>query len=94
MNTSRIEKLDTYLFFLDDKARVIETATLSRALPFVAEVGLTFSKELKVPAGAEAIAFGYIGETGRNGGGGSDHAGGGGGGGMEDFYNLSKRVKS
>ncbi len=93
MNTSKIEKLDTYLFFLDDEARAIETAALSRALPFVPEVGLTLSKELKVPAGAEAIAFGYFGEAGRNGGGGSDHAGGSGGG-MEDFYDLPKRVKS
>ena len=94
MNTSRIDRLDAYLFFLDDKARVIETAALLSSLPFYAEENLTFTKELKVPTATDSIAFGYYGEARRDGGGGSDPHGGGGGGGLDYFYDLPKKVKS
>lgn len=59
MNARMVDSLDTYLFFLDDRSRVIETAALSSSLPFEAEEILTFTKELKVPQGIKAISFGY-----------------------------------
>lgn len=80
-----VDSLDTYLFFLDDRSRVIETAALSSSLPFEAEEILTFTKELKVPQGIKAISFGYNGEARRDGDGWSNFIGGGG---VETFCDL------
>ena len=94
MNASRINKLDAYLFFLDEGGRVLETAALLRSLPFEAEERLSFSREVKVPPGVSAVSFGYDGEAFRDGDGRMDFQdGGGGGGGVQSFYDLPKRVK-
>jgi len=85
VNAVMINRLDVYLFFLDDSGKVIKTAALLRALPFEVEESLTFSKDLHVPPGIEAISFGYNGEARRSGDRGGD--------GVETFYDLPKRVK-
>ena len=92
MNTRRIERLNVFIFFLDDKSSVIQTAFLSSLISFDPQESLTFARKLKVPTGAYAIAFGYSGEARRDGEGGSDSDGRGGGG-LDFFYDLPKRVK-
>ncbi len=92
LNTRRIERFDSFIFFLDDKSSVIETAVLSTQISFNPEESLSFARELQVPPGAYAIAFGYRGEARRDGEGGSGPDGKGGGG-LDFFYDLPKSVK-
>jgi hypothetical protein len=90
INTRLIRSLNVYLFFVDDQARVLETAWLVRSARFRPEESLSFAKSLKVPAGTAALAFGYDGEAREDGGDGRGDRGGGGGG-LHIFSNLPKR---
>lgn len=88
INSSRIRKLDIYLFFLDEASKVLETALLSRTSIDYLDFGLQFSKNLQVPTGAKSFAFGHRGEAVESGG--DDLRGGGG---VRFFYDLPKRPR-
>lgn len=61
LNINVLRKLDIYLFFLDENARVLETVLLVNALSSNPESPLSFQKELTIPSAATAIDFGYDG---------------------------------
>lgn len=92
LNTSRIETIDFYLFFLDSESRVLNTARLFRSLSLDPEETITFNTSVTPPSGAKSIAFGYSGRAREDGGGGKTSSGmGEGGGGTFLFYDLPKR---
>ena len=83
LNSSRIPKLDIYLFFINSEAKVIKTERLYRALLMQPEAQISFNKTLQVPSGAKAISFGYDGKAIGDGGGEINSETGGGG---ADFF--------
>ncbi len=91
VNVGHIRKLDLYLFFIDDNAKVLETVELASALSSDPDLVLNFDKVLKVPVNAQAFAFGYNGEANQEGRGYLKTGFGEPGGHMESFYNLPKR---
>lgn len=91
LNTSRIERIDVYLFFLDHDSKVLETARLFRAITADPEETIAFKKNLQVPPSAKAIAFGYRGMAREDGGGRHSSEIGEGGGGTFFFDDLPKR---
>lgn len=92
LSSSRINRLNFHLFFLDNEAKVLQTASLARALYAQPETQLYFDTSLPVPSGAQSIAFGYEGKAQEDGGSKGGSAGSGeGGGGTFLFYDLPKR---
>jgi hypothetical protein len=76
-----LRDLRVFLFFLNDKAHVLEANLLARNLTNRVDESLGFTKFYKVPPGTESITFGYDGyvmeaEQRR------------GGGGLKSFYML------
>ncbi len=53
--------LYTYLFFVDESSRVLETVALATAMTGDPAERLNFSRSLNVPNGAVGISFGYDG---------------------------------
>lgn len=60
---SRIDDLDVLIFFLDNNARVLETAYLLRTKSNNPDDFLTFSQAYQVPAATVAFGFGYDGSV-------------------------------
>jgi len=56
-----LRDLRVFLFFLDDKARVLEANMLARSLTNSVDESLRFTKFYKVPPGTVSITFGYDG---------------------------------
>lgn len=61
MNYAGVSRMQTYLFFLDRDARVLETAFFVRPWSSGVEDIQKFSKSYRVPAGTTGISFGYSG---------------------------------
>ena len=63
-----LRDLRVFLFFLDDKARVLKANMLARSLTNRVDESLGFTKLYRVPPGTASITFGYDGyvsETGK-----------------------------
>ena len=56
-----IIRMDTYIFFLDEDSRVLETAPLINVWTNSTRDIQTFSKFHKVPIGTKRVSFGYSG---------------------------------
>ncbi len=78
LNAYQIQTLDLYLFFLDDMAKVLQTARVSSAINVYADDLIHFNQTLQIPPGATALSFGYNGMAREDGGGHGDEGGGGG----------------
>jgi hypothetical protein len=61
MNYDSVRKLFVYMFFLDEKSRVLNTANLVRNLSGDADEVMTFSHRYSVPPGTTSFSFGYQG---------------------------------
>lgn len=90
LNSSRINRIDFYLFFIDDQARVLETRRLYSRRNINPEVTRQFQARLAIPTAARAVSFGYDGRARGDGGDGGGFRGGGGGG-IDLFRELPKR---
>jgi len=58
---TNLRDLKVFLFFLDDKAHVLEANMLARSLTGRVDERLRFTKFYKVPPGTASITFGYDG---------------------------------
>ncbi len=58
---SAVSRMRTYLFFLDQDSRVLETVNFVKAWTSGTEDIQRFSKSYQVPAGTAGISFGYSG---------------------------------
>jgi hypothetical protein len=56
-----LRDLRVFLFFLDDKSRVLEANMLARSLTNSVDESLSFTKFYKIPPGTASITFGYDG---------------------------------
>jgi hypothetical protein len=61
MNYAGVSRMQSYLFFLDQDARVLETAVFVKAWTSGIEDIQEFSATHRVPAGTTGISFGYSG---------------------------------
>ncbi|MBE0583947.1 MAG: hypothetical protein IH612_09285 [Desulfofustis sp.] len=59
----RLNKLDLYLFLLDDASKVLESKKIGQALATDTDTVVTFSETLSLPPGASHLAFGYEGRV-------------------------------
>lgn len=66
-----IDYLYTYLFFVDDASRVLETVSLATTPVGSPDQRIEFARSLVVPVGATGISFGYKGQVSE---GGDDHS--------------------
>lgn len=63
MNYANLRDLRVFLFFVDDRTRVLAATLLARSLTGDIDEALPFNRSLAVPAGTAGITFGYDGQV-------------------------------
>jgi hypothetical protein len=63
MTYDRLQRMRTYIFFLDKDSRVLETANFVTAWSGSTQNVQIFSESYKIPQGTAGISFGYSGQV-------------------------------